>query len=439
MRNWKQWTVVCFAFAPWPRASAQQVHVESAVPLTVPVRPAGTLHLSTNTRTGGAGSLGTLNAVYNNTCLANAFVDASAAGTVIVDEGRIPTPSSTAGPVGDQTSYGVSAFELAYATRALDPSVGGGGAHLRVRFFETYQPCAPLAITPPPIASFDMIGLPGTEVAGALAAYAITIDLSGMEFCLRGDGEGAYDGDPNLDSFGYALEIVGETVGTAGFLLAGPVPAGCPMGDGTRFQNPAALGSGLDDFNFLRRENVSPGCIFFGGNPYAGVYFVVHSAILGACTPPGGPFCFGVGCPCGNDDASAGCRNSTGHGALLEGSGSNLVGADDLVLTCTGLPANSIGLFFMAPGQQASPPALSDGLLCTDPGPLDPFMQGIVRLGVRYAEGAGAISFGPGVVARVGNVVQPGTTRSFQVWYRNPPGPCMTRGNTSNGYAVAFR
>ena len=34
------------------------------------------------------------------------------------------------------------------------------------------------------------------------------------------------------------------------------------------------------------------------------------------------PFCFGVGCPCGNDDPNAGCANSTGSGALLEGSGS---------------------------------------------------------------------------------------------------------------------
>lgn len=418
---------------------AQQVEFEVALPLDVPLRAGGVVHLATNSRTPGPAAVGALNGIYDNACLASAFVNVAAAGTVIVDEGRVPSPSSTSVLVGDQVSYAVTAFEFGYVTRALDTTLGGPGARVRVRIYEAYQPCAPLSITPPPIASYDLVGLPGTEVAGTQAAFSIEIDLTGMEFCLRGDGEGEFDGDPNLDNFGYALEIVGEDAGSAGFLLAGPVPSGCPVGDGTRFQNPAGVGSGLDDFNFLRRENVSPGCIFFGGNPYAGVYFVVHSSISGACTPPGVPFCFGVGCPCGNDDPSAGCRNSTGHGALLDGSGSNLVGADDLVLTCTGLPANSIGLFFMAPGQQASPPALSDGLLCTDPGPLDPFMQGIVRLGVRYAEGAGAISFGPGVVARVGNVVQAGTTRSFQVWYRNPPGPCMTRGNTSNGYAVVFR
>ena len=45
---------------------------------------------------------------------------------------------------------------------------------------------------------------------------------------------------------------------------------------------------------------------------------------------PGTPFCFGVGCPCGNDDPNAGCMNGTGQGALLTGSGSASISSDDL-------------------------------------------------------------------------------------------------------------
>ena len=67
--------------------------------------------------------------------------------------------------------------------------------------------------------------------------------------------------------------LLGETNGPAGFVLAGPTPGGCPVGDGTRWQNPGSPGSGLWNFNFLRREGFSPGCINFPGVAHAGLYF----------------------------------------------------------------------------------------------------------------------------------------------------------------------
>ncbi|MCB9913911.1 MAG: hypothetical protein H6828_02035 [Planctomycetes bacterium] len=52
-------------------------------------------------------------------------------------------------------------------------------------------------------------------------------------------------------------------------------------------------------------------------------------------------YCFGVGCPCGNDDAGAGCRNGTGAGALLTSTGSSSISAGNLVLSGSGLPSTS--------------------------------------------------------------------------------------------------
>lgn len=140
----------------------------------------------------------------------------------------------------------------------------------------------------------------------------------------------------------------------------------------------------------------------------------------------GTSYCQGSACPCGNDDVGAGCANSTGGGAVLTGSGSASVAADDLVLEVAYAPSNQNGIFFMARNQSAV--VFGDGQLCA--------VSGIVRFGVRATDACGVVREGPGIAAAKG--IAPGESWNFQFWYRDPGGPCGSAFNTSNGFNVVF-
>jgi len=138
--------------------------------------------------------------------------------------------------------------------------------------------------------------------------------------------------------------------------------------------------------------------------------------------------------PCGNDDPSAGCANSTGVGCLLASSGSTSFEEDDLVLTATHMPANKLGLWLMAAGQTNLP--LGDGIRCVS----NPFR----RYGSFNSGPGGMAVKGPGIVADScatlppAYCIGPASTWNFQVWYRNPSGPCGNGTNLSNGLSVTW-
>lgn len=151
---------------------------------------------------------------------------------------------------------------------------------------------------------------------------------------------------------------------------------------------------------------------------------------------PGTAYCFGVVCPCGNNDAENGCVNSTGFGGALLASGTASVAADDLELSAYDLPEGSIARFYMGPQQISIP--FKDGLLCAGNGAYPTFRfpaastgpKGILRLGpgiVDYSDQ----NFGLGLIA-------PGVTWNFQAWTRDPTGPCGQTVNTSSAYSVVF-
>ena len=155
-------------------------------------------------------------------------------------------------------------------------------------------------------------------------------------------------------------------------------------------------------------------------------------------------YCFGLSCPCGNDDpVLGGCANSVpGHGsnpqgALIAACGSASTASDDLVLTLSHLPTNKFGLFFMGGGQTQLP--FGDGFRCVDTGGV-----GLFRYNPPQNSGsAGLMTLGPGIVARsqsfaMNGHIDPGETWYFQGWYRDPMGPCGTAFNLSNGLAVTF-
>jgi hypothetical protein len=152
---------------------------------------------------------------------------------------------------------------------------------------------------------------------------------------------------------------------------------------------------------------------------------------------PGTPFCFGVGCPCGNDSPASGCVNSTGSGAVLTATGSTSVSLDNLVLTTTGFPPNNSGLYFMG-GAMFAPVFVGDGLACT--GGIWRFFPGSVSPGGTFTQVNPVFNSFPGAI-------NPGDTRNFQSWARDvlcgpPPAPCPSpcglNSNLSNGYSVVF-
>ena len=150
---------------------------------------------------------------------------------------------------------------------------------------------------------------------------------------------------------------------------------------------------------------------------------------------PGTSYCSGDGsgtaCPCGNNGgAGEGCANGTGSGAMLVGSGSNSVSADDLVLSATNL-TDGPGLYFQ--GNNAVNGGLGnlfgDGLRCAG--------NEVIRLEIQFADNLGS-SATAGSIATKGNV-SVGDTKRYQLWYRDADtSPCGNLFNLTNGYEVTW-
>jgi hypothetical protein len=166
-----------------------------------------------------------------------------------------------------------------------------------------------------------------------------------------------------------------------------------------------------------------------------------------ACTlgGPGSPFCFGDGtqgsCPCSNNGAAGhGCDNSAGtQGALLAASGTT--NPDALVLTSSGELPSASSVFLQGNSNLGAGIVFGDGLRCA--GGL------LKRIGLHAAVGgttsypqAGDLSITQ-QSANLGDPIAPGSTRYYQVYYRDPsPGFCAApAGNTwniSSGLAIVW-
>jgi len=150
----------------------------------------------------------------------------------------------------------------------------------------------------------------------------------------------------------------------------------------------------------------------------------------------GTPVCFGDGtggtCPCGNTGgAGEGCANSSGAGGALSASGSASVSAADLLLHGVQLPATSPGLYFQGEAvvNGGSGVLFGDGLRCAG--------GHVTRLGVVVAS-AGQSTYpavGQDPVAVRGGATA-GDTRYYQLWFRDPGGPCGDSFNTTSALRV---
>lgn len=170
--------------------------------------------------------------------------------------------------------------------------------------------------------------------------------------------------------------------------------------------------------------HVAMSAFWDGSNPGARELYVA-----GLETTLGSAYCFGAGCPCANDEAAGGCRNSTGGGATLSGTGNPSVSSGSVVLSAIGLPAGA-GLYFQGADRLNGGAGLvfGDGLRCAG--------GSVVRLEVVVASG-GASATTSDLAAKGG--VAAGDVRRYQLWYRDVFGsPCGANYNLTNGYEFAW-
>lgn len=112
----------------------------------------------------------------------------------------------------------VPEFTFGYATRVLDPSLGGPGATIEIRFYEAYQgPCTVGGSGVNEVASFLLTGLPASLDPGGLFAYGyfLTLDLrGGDEFEIGQTTFGIGYLNPNDEPTGVIVSFAGSPPGS---------------------------------------------------------------------------------------------------------------------------------------------------------------------------------------------------------------------------------
>jgi Tol biopolymer transport system component len=158
------------------------------------------------------------------------------------------------------------------------------------------------------------------------------------------------------------------------------------------------------------------------------------------------PFCFGDGsgaaCPCANSGAAGhGCENSaTTGGAFLTGAGVASLSADSVTLTSTGEKPTATSVL-LSGAATVSSLHYGDGLRCVGGTLKRLYTHNAVGGTVTMPQGADrSIS---AQSAASGDVIPLGSTRNYQVYYRDPsatfcPTPMGSTFNISNAIAIAW-
>ena len=157
-------------------------------------------------------------------------------------------------------------------------------------------------------------------------------------------------------------------------------------------------------------------------------------------------FCAGDGtiaaCPCGNSGATGhGCENSsTTGGAILMASGEASLSSDTVHLTSSGEKPTAFSVVLQG-SLTVSPLHYGDGLRC---------VGGTLKRLLSHNAVGGVVTIPQGTdptlsarSAALGDVIQAGATRNYQVYYRDPSGsfcaaPAGSTFNISNAIAIAW-
>jgi hypothetical protein len=138
-----------------------------------------------------------------------------------------------------------------------------------------------------------------------------------------------------------------------------------------------------------------------------------------------------VGCPClnnGNFSNREGCRNSQGHGAILDVSGSREVALGDTVFHLSQARPNQPAM--LLEGKTFAPQLFRDGAYCLG--------NPTTRVTTFFTDSAGLGQTSVDVAARTGAL--PGDWPYYQIWYRDPAiSTCGTGSNFTQGVRVLWK
>jgi hypothetical protein len=439
-------------------ASAQRELKSPVRPITSPFRRAGVYHVATGTwtRNGQLANLTGPDIIYNNSCSSGGYFAAMQTGQKFQHRSRVPTTAANGAPTtpryfdplknneapGCDTSYLVNGFQVAYCSQR--PS-GLGTLAFDFEFANAYLWCSYLDMVPD--VTFNVTGLPGGTSTGQQICWIVDVDLdaASTSFTLQADQDGRYVGPSTSEQFGYSQGPTTPGMTTA--QATGPVLAGnytwtgdtfvgllvpCSGTDGTIWDSPINLaeqGTGMSSADFVRitgTSQVAPGCYYFSHFAQDDFYLKLFSDTECPPAAPGVTFCEpGIGgvmtCVCGNPPSGPGrgCNNSAGTGgATLTDAGMANLSADTVVFTTTAERPTALSIVLGGTLDIASGVQFGDGVRCTG---------GVLkRLYVKSAVG-GSITAPSGAdlsvsarSAALGSLIWAGSTREYQVYYRDP-------------------
>ncbi len=354
------------------------------------------------------------------------------------------------GQLGDYFGWSVSLSSgLAIVGAPLDDNHSGSAYVFETSAWTEVKKCLPHDPAPNKFFGDSVAILGHTAVIGAWgddtlfkragAAYVFEKDVSWTQTAKLLAGGGL-----PFDHFGESVAIAHDTI-VVGAQSGGLGSAYEFIRDGSGWSHAAVVAASdatqSDDFGIS--VAVEAEMVLVGAARADGPYGIRGAAYVFQVPTFSRAYCFGVSCPCANDDPVYGCANSTlgtdlyPQGALLAACGSASVVADDLVLTVSQLPPNQFGLFYMGAGQTQI--HFGDGFRCVGASGV-----GLFRYNPPQGSGAaGVLTLGPGIVVRsqsfpANGHIDAGETWYFQGWYRDPMGPCGTAFNLSNGLAITF-
>jgi hypothetical protein len=465
-------------------------------PITAPVKYAGVYHVGTGTWTHGTqGSVSATGAgiIYDNTC-PSGYYGPLATNAICIDEGRLPSTTSVVvvnanglgndSEVGTQNSYTVDGFQIAWCATDIGPR------NYNMKFYEAYDACT--VATNPPVATFAL-ALPGGT--GALACWQADVDLCATSdsFSMLADADGAYTSGAVGDTFGWSFELTSamSSAVSDGWIIAGgrfqalspnqcsssaAPPVFASGSDGTVFDSgtftlqypanqdaftlacgslvagalpEAGSGMGMQD-RFRLEGSIAPNCYWFGGanNPVGSWHLQLYASsvdlpsggpMINFCDPGSGPV---MACPCSNPPAGSGlgCDNSslTGGGSI-SATGNATVGSDTLVITTAG-QVDSPSIVLQGDATVPGGAIQGQGIRCVG--------GNLFRLYIKFGVG-GSITAPQGgdptisaVAAGFGDIITPGSTRYYSVYYRDPTvlGGCppLSTYNTTNAGEVLW-
>jgi hypothetical protein len=323
-------------------ASAQEDFKSHLLPITSPIRHAGTFHVATGTWTCGA-SLANFagpDVVYNNTCAVFYFARQMSCERW-QHRSRVPSPT---GPItssayygtprndeapGCKSNYTILGFEVGYCSSSVNSIA------FLYEFADSYLYCNDHDMVP--TYSVTVTGMPGGSPTGAQRCWTLDIDLSNANppFVLQADGDGVWTGPSIHEQFGWSFGPLGN-VNLSDF--TGPMIAGdftwtggpgtfsgvltpCTGTDGTVWDSPTNLaeeGTGMASNDYFRIASTcgdgGAPCYFFSGHPHADFYLRLFANT--GCRTPMTSFCNPgqdgvIGCPCNNPPSgpNRGCNN----------------------------------------------------------------------------------------------------------------------------------